>query len=108
MDGNTIDYTYSGGLRFIVIFADCTSSHRAGGETGGASGQNDNIPYRFQQIRSSLIHTVGHEEEIGDMVSRTIDLEASRAYSIALLGYPANDRMLHFEDGVIASIRENF
>ncbi len=104
MDGKTIDYTYAGGLRFIVTFSDGAASYRAVGETGGVSGQNDNIPYRSQQIRPGLIHTVWHEEEIGDIVSLVIDLDASKVYSAALLGYPADDRMLHFEDGVIASI----
>jgi hypothetical protein len=38
------------------------------------------------------------------MVSLVIDLEASRISSAALLGYPADDRMLHIEGGVIATI----
>ena len=38
------------------------------------------------------------------MVSLVIDLEVNRIYSAAHLGYPADDRMHHFEEGVITSI----
>ncbi|MEX3008284.1 hypothetical protein [Hoeflea sp. TYP-13] len=106
MDGKTIDYTYSGGLRFVVAFRNGLASYRAVGDTGGVSNRNDDIPYQSRQIRPGLIHTVWHEENIGDLVSLVIDLDARKIYSAALLGYPADDRMLHFEDGVIAEIKE--
>ena len=101
MDGVTIDYTYSGGLHFIVTFKDGLASYKAVGDTGGVSAQNDDIPYQSREIRPGLIHTVWHEENIGDMVSLVIDLDAQKIYSAAILGYMADDRMLHFEDGVI-------
>ncbi len=104
MDGLTIDYTYSGGLHFIVRFRDGLASYTAVGDTGGVSDANDNIPYQSREIRPGLIHTVWHEENVGDMVSLVIDLDASKIYSAALLGYPGDDRMVHFEDGVIAKI----
>lgn len=104
MDGKTIDYTYSGGLRFVVTFKDGLASYKAVGDTGGVSNRNDNIPYQSREIRPGLIHTVWHEEAIGDMVSLVIDLDAMKIYSAALLGYPADDRMLHFEDGVICGL----
>lgn len=104
MDGKTIDYTYSGGLRFVVTFTGGLASYKAVGGTGGVSSRNDNIPYQSREIRPGLIHIAWHEENIGDMVSLVIDLEANRIYSAALLGYPADDRMLHFEDGVITSV----
>lgn len=104
MDGVTIDYTYSGGLRFVVRFRDGMASYQGIGDTGAVSDRNENIPYRSREIRPGLIHTVWHETDIGDLVSLIIDLEANRIYSAALLGYPAEDRMLHFEDGVIAHL----
>ena len=104
MDGVTIDYTYSGGLHFIVTFKEGLASYRAVGDTGGVSNRNDNIPYTSREIRPGLIHTVWHEENIGDIVSLVIDKEAKKIYSAALLGYQADDRMLHFEDGVIHSV----
>ena len=107
MDGTTIDYTYSGGLHFIVAFRDGLASYRAVGETDGVSDANDNIPYQAREIRPGLVHTVWHETDIGDLVSLVIDLDAQKIYSAALLGYPADDRMLHFEDGVINSIERD-
>ncbi len=107
MDGKTIDYTYSGGLRFVVTFKNGLASYKAVGDTGGVSNQNDDIPYQSRQIRPGLIHTVWHEENIGDMVSLVIDLDARTIFSAALLGYPAEDRMMHFEDGVIRDLTEN-
>ncbi len=101
MDGVTIDYTYSGGLHFIVTFADGLASYKAVGDTGGVSNQNDNIPYQSRLIAPGIVHTVWHEENIGDMVSLVIDRNAMTIHSAALLGYLADDRMLHFEDGVI-------
>ena len=107
MDGTTIDYTYSGGMHFIVTFHDGLASYEAVGDTGGVSDANDNIPYRSREIRPGLIHTVWHETDIGDMVSLVIDMDAGRIYSAALLGYPADDRMLHFEDGIINGIKRD-
>ena len=104
MDGKTIDYIYSGGLHFIVSFKDGLASYKAVGDTGGVSNENSDIPYQSREIRPGLIHTVWHEEEIGDLVSLVIDLDANKIYSAALLGYPAEDRMLHFEDGMISSV----
>lgn len=104
LDGITLDYTYSGGLRFVVRFADGHASYKAVGETGGVSDQNDNIPYQSREIRPGLFHTVWLEETIGDVVSLVIDLDARKIYSAALLGYPAADRMLHFEDGRITTL----
>ncbi|MCP4319274.1 MAG: hypothetical protein GY789_25635 [Hyphomicrobiales bacterium] len=107
MDGMTIDYTYSGGLHFVVTFRNGLASYRAVGDTGGVSNRNDDIPYESREIRPGLIHTVWHEANIGDLVSLVIDLDANRIHSAALLGYQADDRMLHFEDGVINSIRRD-
>lgn len=104
MDGITIDYTYSGGLHFIVSFRDGLASYRAVGETDGVSDANENIPYQSREIRPGLIHTVWHETDIGDLVSLVIDLDANKVYSAALLGYPADDRMLHFEDAIINNL----
>ncbi|MDJ0630213.1 MAG: hypothetical protein QNJ44_18305 [Rhodobacter sp.] len=104
MDGTTIDYIYSGGLHFVVSFRDGLASYEAIGDTGGVSSRNSDIPYRSREIRPGLIHTVWHEESIGDLVSLVIDLDAGKIYSAALLGYPADDRMLHFEDGVIVEM----
>ncbi len=104
MDGITINYTYSGGLHFVVSFCDGLASYRAIGETDGVSNQNDNIPYQSREIRPGLIHTEKKKKNIGDMVSLVIDLDTQKIYSAALLGYGADDRMLHFEDGVINSI----
>ena len=97
MDGKTIDYIYSGGLHFIVTFKDGLASYTAVGDTGGVSNENNDIPYQSREIRPGLIHTVWHEENIGDMVSLVIDLEAQKVFSAALLGYREEDRMLHFE-----------
>lgn len=107
MDGKTIDYTYSGGWRFVVSFRDGLASYKAIGDTGGAAGENNDIPYRSRLIRPGLVHTSWHEEDIGDMVSLVIDLETKQIYSAAILGYRGDDRALHFEDGVINSIEEN-
>ena len=107
MDGRTIDYTYSGGLRFVVRFHDGKASYEAVGDTGGVSNKNENIPYQSREIRPDLIHTVWHEESIGDMVSLVIDLKNAKVYSAALLGYRELDRMLHFEDGEITTFRED-
>ena len=104
MDGKTVRYTYSGGLAFEVRFADGLASYKALVESGNVSAENSDIPYQSREIRSGLIHTVWHEENIGDVVSLVIDLDAKKIYSAALLGYLADDRMLHFEDGTIESI----
>jgi len=104
MDGMTIDYTYSGGMHFVVTFRDGLASYEAVGDTGGVSDANDNIPYQSREIRPGLVHTIWHETDIGDVVSLVIDLDAGNVYSAALLGYPAEDRMLHFEDGVINEV----
>ena len=104
MDGMTIDYTYSGGMHFVVTFRDGLASYRAVGDTGGVNDANDNIAYQSREIRPGLIHTVWHETDIGDLVSLVIDLDAGKIFSAALLGYPQQDRMLHFEDGVINRI----
>ena len=40
MDGITIDYTYSGGLRFVVRFKNSLASYKAVGETGGSRGSS--------------------------------------------------------------------
>ncbi len=104
MDGMTIDYTYSGGMHFVVTFRDGLASYKAVGDTGGVSDANDNIPYQSREIRPGLVHTIWHETDIGDLVSLVVDLDAGKVYSAALLGYPADDRMLHFEDGVINQI----
>lgn len=104
MDGKTILYTYSGGLRFEVRFAKGKASYQAIGDSGSVNSQNSDISYQSRQIRPNLIHTVWHEASIGDMVSLVIDLDAMKIYSAALLGYPEDDRMLHFEDGVIEKI----
>ena len=107
MDGMTVDYTYSGGMHFVVTFRDGLASYEAVGDTGGVSDANDNIPYESREIRPGLIHTIWHETDIGDLVSLVIDLDAGKIYSAALLGYPADDRMLHFEDGVINNITKD-
>ena len=101
MDGRTILYTYSGGLRFEVHFAEGKVSYQVIGDSGSVNSQNSDIPYQSRQIRPNLIHTVWHETSIGDIVSLVIDLDAMRIYSAALLGYRDDDPMLHFEDGVI-------
>jgi len=101
MDGKTIRYTYSGGLAFEVRFADGLASYKALGDSGDVSSENSDIPYQSREIRSGLIHTIWHETDIGDVVSLVIDLDANKIYSAALLGYGADDRMLHFEDGLI-------
>ncbi len=103
MDGKTIEYVYTGGLHFIVTFEDGLASYKAVGDTGGVSGENSGIPYQSRQIRPGLIHTVWHETDIGDMVSLVIDLDAGKVFSAALLGYPKEDRMLHFEEGSVIS-----
>ncbi len=107
MDGMTVDYTYSGGMHFVVTFREGLASYEAVGDTGGVSDANDNIPYESREIRPGLIHTIWHETDIGDLVSLVIDLDAGKIYSAALLGYPADDRMLHFEDGVINNITKD-
>ena len=107
MDGKTIDYTYSGGWRFVVGFRDGLASYKAIGDTGGVANENSGIPYKSRMIRPGLVHTVWHEESIGDMVSLVIDLEANTVYSAAIVGYGGDDRMIHFEDGVINSIEED-
>lgn len=104
MDGITIDYTYSGGLQFVVTFRDGLASYKAVGDTGGVTDENSDIPYQSREIRPGLIHTIWHETNVGDVVSLVIDLDARKIYSAALLGYPADDRMLHFEDGIINSL----
>ena len=103
MDGKTIRYTYSGGLAFEVRFADGLASYKALGDSGNVSSENSDIPYQSRLIRPGLVHTIWHEESIGDVVSLVIDLDNDTIYSAALLGYLADDRMLHFEDGVIES-----
>ena len=75
MDGMTVDYTYSGGMHFVVTFRDGLASYEAVGDTGGVSDANDNIPYESREIRPGLIHTIWHETDIGDLVSLVIDLE---------------------------------
>ena len=104
MDGMTIDYTYSGGMHFVVTFRDGLASYEAVGDTGGVNDANDDIPYQSREIRPGLVHAIWHETDIGDVVSLVIDLDAGKIYSAALLGYPADDRMLHFEDGVINDV----
>ena len=106
LDGKTIRYTYSGGLAFEVRFADGLASYKALVDSGNVSNENSDIPYQSRQIRPGLIHSVWHETDIGDIVSLVIDFDAKTIYSAALLGYRADDRMLHFEDGVIESIEE--
>ena len=107
MDGKTIRYTYSGGLAFEVRFADGLASYKALVDSGDVSSANENIPYQSREIRPGLIHTIWHEEAIGDVVSLVIDLDANKVFSAALLGYPADDRMVHFEDGVIERLDED-
>ncbi len=107
MDNKTIRYTYSGGLAFEVHFQDGLASYKALVESGQVSSENNDIPYQSREIRPGLIHTIWHEENIGDVVSLVIDLDTRKIYSAALLGYPADDRLLHFEDGVIESIIES-
>jgi len=104
MDGKTIRYTYSGGLVFEVRFCGGLASYKALVDSGSVSNENSDIPYQSREIRPGLIHTIWHEDSIGDVVSLVIDLDARKIYSAALLGYAADDRMLHFEDGVIESV----
>lgn len=100
MDGRTIRYTYSGGMAFEVAFRDGTASYKSLVNPGQA---NADIPYLARVLRPGLIHTIWHEEVIGDLVSLVIDLAAGQVFSAALLGYGAADRLLHFEDAVLAN-----
>jgi hypothetical protein len=98
MDGHTIRYRYSGGMAFEVSFYNGKVSYRS---LVDPSQANADIPYQARVIRPGLVHTIWHESSVGDVVSLVIDLDAGRVFSAALLGYPAADRLLHFEDAVI-------
>lgn len=104
MNGMTIDYTCSGGIRYVVRFHEGTVSYWAVGASGWISNRNDNIPYRHTEIRPGLIYTVFHEQCIGDIVTLVIDMDGQTVHFASLLGYPSDDRRLQFEHGEITSI----
>lgn len=101
MDGRTIRYRYSGGMAFELVFRDGKASYKS---LVNPAQANVDIPYQARILRPGLIHMIWHEQTIGDVVSLAIDLDAGRVFSAALLGYPAADRQLHFEDAVIESL----
>ena len=105
MDGKVIDYTYDGGWRFRVAFSDGRVAYEFLGDDGAdVSNANADIPYESRPLGNGWVHVAWHEENIGDFVSLVIDTNGMAIYSAALLGYPANDRAVHFEHGVIHSI----
>jgi len=105
LDGKTIDYTYEGGWRFRVSFANGLVAYEFVGQNeGDVSNANSDIPYDSRLIRKDLYHVIWHETDINDLVSLVIDLRANTIYSAALLGYKADDAMLHFEPGVIHTV----
>ncbi|MEM7503227.1 MAG: hypothetical protein AAF417_14335 [Pseudomonadota bacterium] len=105
LDGKVIDYTYDGGWRFRVTFSDGRVAYEFLGEDGAdVSNANTDIPYESRRLGDGWVHVAWHEENIGDFVSLVIDTNGMAIYSAALLGYPADDRAMHFEHGVIHSI----
>ncbi|WP_171181701.1 hypothetical protein [Ruegeria sp. HKCCD8929] len=104
VDGMTIDCICSDGLRLVIRFHNGTTCYWAVDRAERISNRNDNIPYRYREIRPGLMFVVCYEHCIGDVASLIIDLESQKIQVAALWGYPTEDRKLFFEDGKIISV----
>ena len=105
LDGTDFNYQYQNGHAIHARFADGDIEYRWI-RGPNASDSYKRYPYQSRQIRSGLVLIQWHEDNLDNLITLVVDLDAHAVASSAIVRYRQEKPIIAFQGGTIENLKD--
>lgn len=104
LDGANFNYQYQNGHAIHARFEGGTIEYRWI-RGPNVSQTYKTYPYQSRQIRNDIILLQWHEDDLGNLITLVVDLDAQRVASSAIVRYRQEKPIIAFQGGTIENVQ---